>query len=74
MSPYYRRTTPGPRENLGAGIVAAGLAIGVASISFYLVRTFLAREPLEPVPRATGAGEDGNSKGRPAPEAAEDGG
>jgi hypothetical protein len=73
MSPYYRRTTPGVRENLGAALVAAGLALGVASVSFYLVRTFLAREPLDPpsppsrsrrerdgeLPSATGPEEDG---------------
>ena len=51
MSPFYRRTTPGIRENVGAAVVAAGLALGVASVSFYLVRTFLAREPMEPLPR-----------------------
>jgi hypothetical protein len=45
---FYRRTTPGLRENLAAGLVAAGLAAGVAAVSFYLVRLFLAREPLDP--------------------------
>lgn len=48
MSPFYRRTTPGVRENLGAALVAAGTALGVAAVSFYLVRTFLAREAIEP--------------------------
>jgi hypothetical protein len=60
MSPFYRRTTPGFRENLGAATVAAGLALGVASVSFYLVRIFLSREPIEPLPRP------------PAPEGRED--
>ena len=50
MSRYYRRTTPGLRENLTAGLVAAGLTAGVAAVSFYLVRLFLAREPLDPLP------------------------
>lgn len=50
MSPYYRRTTPGTRENVTAALVSAGLAAGIASVTFYLVRTFLAREPLEPRP------------------------
>ena len=50
MSPYYRRTPPGTRENLSAALVSAGLALGVASISFYLVRTFLAREALPELP------------------------
>jgi hypothetical protein len=74
MSPFYRRTAPGPRENLGAALVAAGLAIGVASISFYLVRTFLAREPLEPLPNSSG--EDGKNLGENPqdPEVEEDGG
>jgi hypothetical protein len=63
MSPFYRRTAPGPRENWSAGLVAAGLALGVASVSFYLVRTFLAREPLEPLPRAPGGRRrDGEKK------------
>lgn len=62
MSPFYRRTAPGPRENWSAALVAAGLALGVASVSFYLVRTFLAREPLEPLPRALGGRRDGEEK------------
>jgi len=73
MSLFYRRTTPGTRENWGAGLVAAGLGLGVASISFYLVRIFLSREALEPLeplsehksgpgderPSVTGAEADG---------------
>ena len=62
MSPYYRRTTPGFRENLGAAGVAVGLALGVASVSFYLVRTFLAREPMEPLPRTPA--DEGREDGR----------
>jgi hypothetical protein len=72
MSRYYRRTTPGTRENLGAALVAAGLAVGVASISFYLVRIFLAREPL-----TTGTWEPHGEQSHPSdpasPEAEEDG-
>jgi len=56
MSPLYRRTSPGKRENVGAALVAAGLALGVASVSFYLVRIFLAREPLETLRKADGGG------------------
>lgn len=56
MSRYYRRTKPGPGENLRAGLVAAGVAATVAAVSFYLVRLFLAREPLEPL-RSTASGE-----------------
>jgi len=63
MSPLYRRTRPGPRENLGAGLISAGLALGVAAVSFYLVRIFLAREPFEPLPPA--AGSRGGNGGKP---------
>ena len=51
MSRYYRRTEPSSRDNLGAGVLAAGLAAGVAAVSFYLTRLFLAREPLDPPKR-----------------------
>ena len=47
MTRFYRRKEPGPRETLGAGLLALGLATGVAAVSFYFVRLFLAREPLE---------------------------
>jgi len=49
MSRYYRRVDPGPGENLRAGLVAGAVAGSVAAVSFYLVRLFLAREPLEPL-------------------------
>jgi len=48
VSRYFRRTTPGTRENVGAGLAAVGLAASVAAVTFYLVRLFLAREPLGP--------------------------
>lgn len=48
MIRYYRRTTPGTRENVGASLAAVGVAAGVAAVTFYLVRLFLAREPLGP--------------------------
>ena len=50
MSRYYARKTPGLKENLEAGIVAAGLAAGVGAVAFYLLRILRAREPLEPLP------------------------
>jgi hypothetical protein len=49
MSRFYRRTKPDLKDNLGAGLLAAGLAAGVAAVSFYFARLFLAREPLEPL-------------------------
>jgi len=59
MTVYYRRTTPGPRENLGAGMAALGLGAGVAAVTFYLVRILLAREPFSSGPPAGGgSGED----------------
>ena len=69
MSPYYRRTTPGPRENLTAGLVAGGLAAGVGALAFYLVRIFLARESLGPVRgsvTAEGRGAEGPTSSPPS--------
>ena len=48
MTRYYRRKQAGTQENLRAGLVAGALATTVAAASFYLVRVFLSREPLEP--------------------------
>ena len=57
MSRYYRRTKPGLGENLRAGLVAGGVAATVAAVSFYVVRLFLAREPLDPLsPTVSGEG------------------
>jgi len=50
MSGFYRRTKPGPGVNLRAGLVAGGVAATAAAVSFYVVRLFLAREPLDPLP------------------------
>lgn len=58
MSPYYRRIPAGRKENLGAAMVSAGLAIGVGSIAFYLVRTFLARETVPELPPRKVEGEE----------------
>jgi hypothetical protein len=73
MSAYYRRTTPGTRENLAAALVAAGLAVGMASISFYLVRIFLAREPLVAGRRSPDGEQIPSSVDPSSPEAVEDG-
>lgn len=49
MSRYYRRMEPGAGENLRAGLVAGALAAATAAVSFYFVRLFLSREPLDPL-------------------------
>ncbi|MFO8175090.1 MAG: hypothetical protein R6T96_12455 [Longimicrobiales bacterium] len=60
MTVYYRRTTPGPRENLGAGLAAVGLAAAVGAATFYLARLLLAREPFfSGPPGRAGRGEAG---------------
>ncbi len=55
MTEYYRRKEPGRGENLRAGLVAGGLAATVAAVTFYFVRLFLSREPLETLPPHPGA-------------------
>ena len=50
MRKYYRRKTPGMKENLEAGVVAMGLAAGVGAVAFYLLRILRSREPLDPLP------------------------
>lgn len=52
MSRYYRRLTPDGRDNVQAGLVAGLVAAAAAVMSFYVVRIFLAREPLEPLEMA----------------------
>lgn len=72
MTVYYRRTTPGPRENLGAGLAALGLGAGVAAVTFYLARLFLARESFPSGPHAgKGEGRDLRPPGE-GPSARED--
>lgn len=68
MSRYYRMKKPGPTENLRAGIVAGGIAVAVAAVSFYLTRIFVSRELLEPLEPLDLSGpedkpEDGNRGG-----------
>jgi len=60
MSRFYIRKDPGPRETLGAGLVAAGAALGVAAVSFYLTRILRSREVIPPLP---GEARDGSGKG-----------
>lgn len=58
MTVYYRRTRPGPRENLGASLAALGLGAGVAAATFYLVRLFLSRESFSSEPPTGKGGSD----------------
>jgi len=43
------RTPAGRRENVGAAIVAGGLAAGVGIVTFYFTRMLMAREPIPPL-------------------------
>jgi hypothetical protein len=57
MSRYFRRKEPGLKENLEAGLVATGLAVGIGAVTFYLLRLLLTREPLEPLQTRSSRGE-----------------
>lgn len=54
MSAVFRRTEPKAKDNFTAGLVAGTLAAGVAAVSFYFVRLFLAREEIPPLPPRSG--------------------
>ncbi len=43
MTRFYLEREAGTRENLGA----LAVTLGVAAVTFYVVRAFLAREPVE---------------------------
>ncbi len=47
MRSRWIRNRPDLREDLGAGIVAATLALGVGLATFYVTRLLMAREPLD---------------------------
>lgn len=49
MSRYYRRVEKGSRTSVQAGLVAGGVATLAGALSYYLVRLFLSREPLDPL-------------------------
>ena len=62
MTIHYRKTSPGLRENLGAGMAALGAAAGVAAVTFYFVRILMAREAIPGEPpelRSEGASSPG---------------
>ncbi len=57
MSRYFRRREPTLRERLAAAALAAGAAAVTGAMTFYVVRTLLAREPLEEPPRPRKSGQ-----------------
>ena len=63
MTRFYLEREAGTRENMGA----LAVTLGVAAVTFYVVRAFLAREPLES--GAATAPRDTSSAVLPAPEA-----
>ncbi len=50
MSPYYYRAKAGAREEMGAGLAAACVAMGVGLVTYYFVRLYLQRRTLDPRP------------------------
>ena len=48
MSRRWIRVPPEKGDTLAAAIVSGAIATGVALVTFYLVRTLLARESIEP--------------------------
>lgn len=65
MSGPWIRLPAEPRDNAAAALAAGVLAAGVGLVTFYLVRTLLAREPVggppPPLPAETGRGEGGGA-------------
>lgn len=62
MTRYHRRRRPECRETVTAAALAAGVAVGVGAVTFYLTRLFLAREPLgERTDTDEPAGTDGGA-------------
>lgn len=65
MSGPWIRVPAEPRHDVAAGLVAGALAAGVGLVTFYLVRTLLAREPVggdpPPPPARTSGGEGGGA-------------
>jgi len=55
MNRYFRRREAGMEEKLRAGLVAGSMAVLVGATSYYFLRLFLAREPLEPLEGASEA-------------------
>jgi hypothetical protein len=63
MSETWIRVPPERGDTVAAGVVAGAVAAGVGLVTFYLVRTLLAREPLSggapPPARVARGGRDG---------------
>ncbi len=60
MTRFYVEREAGTRENVGA----LAVTLGVAAVTFYLVRAFLAREPVE----SGGTVPNDPSRALPSPE------
>ena len=51
-------------DDVAAGVLAGALAAGVGLVAFYLIRTFLAREPLSPPgPMGSDSAGEGGERG-----------
>lgn len=47
MTERWIRVRPSTGDTVAAGVVAGALAAGVGLVTFYVLRTLLAREPLD---------------------------
>ena len=64
MSGPWIRVPAKRGDDVAAGIMAGALAAGVGLVTFYLIRTLLAREPLSPPgPSASAAVGEGGERG-----------
>lgn len=57
MTRYYRRRSRDWRRTGTAAAVAAGVAVSVGAVVFYVTRIFLAREPLGGTPESDEASQ-----------------
>ncbi len=56
--PAWIPTPPGPRETSAAAGAALMVGLGTAAVTFWLVRTFLAREPVDLRPKRLPLGQE----------------
>ena len=65
MTPRWLRTRPGARETVGAAVAAGVVVAAVGSVTFYLARLFLSREPMDRDPPGEGPAEEQGKGGGP---------